>query len=197
VDQSTRREQSSSESRTRILDAAEELFAERGFAETSLADVADRCGISRGSIPWHFTNKAGLLMAVVERASTRHRHPIGPGLGGLAESADDTLAHMRAPHMALLHALLGEATRPESPLREPYIEHHRRDRSLLEDWLAQSPDVERLGMDDEALARLIYAMLIGIHVQWRVDPERVDLEANLDAALQLLQRALTGRSRRG
>ena len=59
------------ESRRRILDAAEELFAERGFDRTSFVDIAKRSGISRGSIPWHFKNKDGLVMAVVERAVER------------------------------------------------------------------------------------------------------------------------------
>src|SRR5689334_7800022 len=60
------------ESRRRILDAAEELFAEKGFDKTSFVDIAARSGISRGSIPWHFKNKDGLLLAVVDRVNQRY-----------------------------------------------------------------------------------------------------------------------------
>ena len=51
----------------RILDAAEDLFAERGYAATSLGDVADRVGIRSPSLYNHFRNKEALYGAVVER----------------------------------------------------------------------------------------------------------------------------------
>ncbi|MEM0955542.1 MAG: TetR/AcrR family transcriptional regulator [Pseudomonadota bacterium] len=51
----------------RILDAAEDLFAERGYTATSLGDVADRVGIRSPSLYNHFRNKEALYLAVVER----------------------------------------------------------------------------------------------------------------------------------
>ena len=64
----TRREHTSTESRELILTAAAELFAAKGYRQTTFADVAERSGISRGSIPWHFGSKEGLLLAVLERS---------------------------------------------------------------------------------------------------------------------------------
>jgi TetR/AcrR family acrAB operon transcriptional repressor len=46
------------ETRNRIIDAAEEVMFARGVAQTSLADVADAAGVTRGAIYWHFKNKA-------------------------------------------------------------------------------------------------------------------------------------------
>jgi TetR/AcrR family transcriptional regulator len=51
----------------RILDAAEDLFAEKGYSATSLGDVADRVGIRSPSLYNHFKNKEGLYQAVLER----------------------------------------------------------------------------------------------------------------------------------
>lgn len=51
----------------RILDVAEDLFAERGYAATSLGDVADRVGIRSPSLYNHFRNKEALYGAVVDR----------------------------------------------------------------------------------------------------------------------------------
>ncbi len=51
----------------RILDAAEDLFAEKGYAATSLGDVADRVGIRSPSLYNHFKNKEALYSAVLER----------------------------------------------------------------------------------------------------------------------------------
>jgi AcrR family transcriptional regulator len=51
----------------RILDAAEDLFAEKGYTATSLGDVADRVGIRSPSLYNHFRNKEALYSAVVDR----------------------------------------------------------------------------------------------------------------------------------
>jgi AcrR family transcriptional regulator len=50
-----------------ILDAAEDLFAERGFAGTTLRDVATRVGIQIPSLYNHFENKEALYAAVLDR----------------------------------------------------------------------------------------------------------------------------------
>jgi TetR/AcrR family transcriptional regulator len=51
----------------RILDAAESLFAQRGYSATSLGDVADQVGIRSPSLYNHFRNKEALYGAVLER----------------------------------------------------------------------------------------------------------------------------------
>ena len=51
----------------RILNAAEDLFAEKGYSATSLGDVADRVGIRSPSLYNHFKNKEALYEAVLER----------------------------------------------------------------------------------------------------------------------------------
>ena len=51
----------------RILDAAEDLFAEKGYSATSLGDVADRVGIRSPSLYNHFRNKEALYEAVLDR----------------------------------------------------------------------------------------------------------------------------------
>jgi len=51
----------------RVLDIAEDLFAERGYDATSLGEVADRVGIRQPSLYNHFRNKHELYVAVLER----------------------------------------------------------------------------------------------------------------------------------
>jgi AcrR family transcriptional regulator len=51
--------------RTRILDAAERLFAERGFDRTSTARIATEAAVPHGLIFYHFKTKMDLLLAVV------------------------------------------------------------------------------------------------------------------------------------
>ncbi len=56
-----------SSTREAILDAAERLFAERGFGETALRDVAAQAGVTRSLIHHHFGSKEGLWQEVVGR----------------------------------------------------------------------------------------------------------------------------------
>jgi TetR/AcrR family transcriptional regulator len=68
------------ETAERILDVAEEVFAERGFEGATLRDVADRVGLRIPSLYNHFASKDALYVAVLERG-------IGPVLLALARSA--------------------------------------------------------------------------------------------------------------
>ena len=53
--------------RDRILDAAEELFAERGFAATSLRQVTARARVNLAAVNYHFGSKEDLFLAAVLR----------------------------------------------------------------------------------------------------------------------------------
>jgi AcrR family transcriptional regulator len=52
--------------RQQILDAAAGLFAERGFARTSMSDVVRASGLSMGAVYRYFPSKADLVIAVGE-----------------------------------------------------------------------------------------------------------------------------------
>jgi len=60
----------------RILDAAENLFAERGYSATSLGEVADQVGIRTPSLYNHFRNKEALYTAVMDRLLNDFSGPI-------------------------------------------------------------------------------------------------------------------------
>jgi AcrR family transcriptional regulator len=54
-----------------LLDAAEEVFAARGFEGASLEDIADTAGYTRGAIYKHFGSKEDLFLAVNKRFNER------------------------------------------------------------------------------------------------------------------------------
>ena len=51
-----------------LLDAAEQLFFDKGVARTTLADIAAAAGMTRGAIYWHFKDKSAVLQALFEQA---------------------------------------------------------------------------------------------------------------------------------
>jgi TetR/AcrR family transcriptional regulator, acrAB operon repressor len=55
------------ETRNRILDAAEQVFFEKGVSRTSLADIAQAAGVTRGAIYWHFAHKSELFTEMFDR----------------------------------------------------------------------------------------------------------------------------------
>ncbi len=60
----------------RILDAAEDLFAAKGYSATSLGEVADVVGIRSPSLYNHFRNKEALYGAVLDRLTERFSSPL-------------------------------------------------------------------------------------------------------------------------
>lgn len=57
------------ERRKEIIDAAEELFSQRGFNGTSTNDILEKVGIARGTLYHHFKSKEDIMNALVERYS--------------------------------------------------------------------------------------------------------------------------------
>lgn len=57
------------QTRSHLLDAAEQLFHAQGVSRTSLQEIALAAGTTRGAIYWHFKDKADLFNAMMERVT--------------------------------------------------------------------------------------------------------------------------------
>jgi len=62
-----RTKEEAQETRNSILDAAERVFFEKGVSRTSLADIAQAAGVTRGAIYWHFAHKGDLFTEMFDR----------------------------------------------------------------------------------------------------------------------------------
>jgi AcrR family transcriptional regulator len=58
---SSRQEQRSTETKTKIIEAAIDLFAEQGYDATSVQQIVDRAGVTKGALYHHFTAKEEIL----------------------------------------------------------------------------------------------------------------------------------------
>ena len=110
--------------RNAVLDAAESLFAERGFAATSMADVGAAAGVSRGTPGYFFRSKAELYHAVLSRSfadaldavrvgrlrAIRSGRPAADVLEGMVSDYLDFVAARPAFVRLIQREALGEAT---------------------------------------------------------------------------------------
>ena len=81
---------------TEILEAALDLFTERGFNATRLADVASRAGLSKAAIYLYFNDKTSLLTALVQAT-----------VGANISLASDMIGKHQGPVAPLLRQLIG------------------------------------------------------------------------------------------
>lgn len=108
------RERRLEHTRTLLLDAAEAVFAEKGFTPATLDDIAHTAGYTKGAIYKHFTTKEELFLAVSDRYWRRYFDNFAEVLGKATEvgarELDDVAARWRqlssdrgAEHAALGH----------------------------------------------------------------------------------------------
>lgn len=138
--------------REAVLDAAERLFAERGFEATSLNDVGAAAGVSRGTPGYCFGSKADLYRAVLERCFSDVRSAVRSGREralASGESADKVLAGIVSEYFDFItanpnfvrliewEALTGGRTLEEVP---PHVEAAQEALAALSAELALDPD---------------------------------------------------------
>ncbi|WP_336219067.1 multidrug efflux transporter transcriptional repressor AcrR [Citrobacter amalonaticus] len=100
--------QQAQETRQHILDVALRLFSQRGVASTSLAEIAQAAGVTRGAIYWHFKNKSDLFSEIWELSES--------SIGELeteyqAKFPDDPLSVLREILVHLLETTVTEKRR--------------------------------------------------------------------------------------
>jgi AcrR family transcriptional regulator len=102
-----------------ILDRAAALFARRGFAKTSVQDVADAVGLSKAGLLHHFPSKDALYAAVLAQAELLGRRaldsvahlPLGPVRD---RRAIEVFADVALAHPGIVALLLAPATQLEA-----------------------------------------------------------------------------------
>jgi AcrR family transcriptional regulator len=161
-------ERNAARSREAILDAAERLFADRGYDATSLTDVGHQAGVSRGTPGYFFGSKADLWRAVLERCFAEAGQAVSEGRDralGSREPAEVILAGVIRDYFDFL------AARPN------FI--RLMERQALGDGPEEYPDVARaagqaslaaivaeLGLDDRRSREAAHLLLSMVALCW-------------------------------
>ena len=172
----------SDETRARLLTAAAEVFAKKGYERASVDDVATRAGFTKGAVYWNFSSKEDLFLALVrERQSVLLGEFFSAADTPDADSYVTSLAdvyHRRAPDpnewkLWIEFLLYG--------LRKPSLTRRiRREGDAAFDVLVAKLDehlAERPGtppLSTALLARLYVAVFDGLNQQRAIDPASVD-----------------------
>ena len=186
-----RTKEDAAETRSRLLDAAELLFHEKGVSRTSLNDIALAAGATRGAIYWHFQDKADLFNAMMDRAAL----PLQSALEHVehATAADPLPALQAALGLAFRRTVHDPQTRRVFEVATHKVEYvdslcavrarHLHVRSLwLERFrlsLLRSAAVRghRLTLPATTAAQGLQALVDGLIQNWLLDPAAFDLEA--------------------
>lgn len=177
--------------RERIVVAAAELFAERGFHATPMTGIAEASGLSQTGLLHHFASKEDLLAAVLEQRDLRDVEALSarreaPARGW--EVYDDMveLVRLNAGREAMVRLftnLAGEAVDPSHPGHDWLRRHHTGavdslTRALTEAVVDGSADP---AVPARAIARQLVALMDGLQLQWLMAPDEVDMAADVAA----------------
>jgi AcrR family transcriptional regulator len=102
------------DTRERILDTAERLFAERGFAGTSVREITDAAAANLGAVNYHFQSKENLYAEVFARRAARLREPMA---AAASEAAGIARERPEEALRALGRVFLAPHNRRETALR--------------------------------------------------------------------------------
>ena len=187
--------------RSRLLRAALDLIAERGYQRASLAAIGERAGYSRGVVNFHFGSKSALLANLIESMYDHWRRTtLGPIPEDLmaADALCAELASVRdlalgAPSAAqAFYVLLLEALGPLPELRPRFASLHEGLRSEVAERLRAGIEAGDVRSDvvPEAQAALLVGAIRGVMYQWVLDQERIDLAGALDELQKNLRASL-------
>ena len=179
--------------RQQILDAAVELFAEKGYRGSGLAALADRVGMTATGLLYYFGTKKRLLQEVV--AERDRADAIDTSEGLTLRSLRDLGRHNveTATLMRLYVVLTAESFDPGDPLHEFFVDRYETARDLVRSILAAERDARRVrrDVDIDQIAHEVIGVLMGLEIQWLTDPERVDLAHRVESYVDRLTEELT------
>lgn len=183
----------------RLLDAAIRLIAERGIKGTTLGDVGEAAGYSRGLTAHHYKTKEGLLRAVVAEIHRRYGQRMvaaGPPADGLKRLLASITTYLDVgvdvPAARALHLIQKEALTTQSEFRGVMRKFNRLSMAAIEKQIriGIAAGEIRPDVDPVAQAALLLASLRGARAQWLVAPKDVDMEAVTAALIAQVRRTM-------
>jgi AcrR family transcriptional regulator len=159
--------------KSRILDAALNIFASKGYYDTKLDEIVEESSTSKGAIYFHFPNKERLFLALVDQFADllerRVTEAIEPEEKGIArvrialETCLDTFGKYRRPAKILLVQAVGLG----APFENKRNEVNDRFAHLIETYLIEAIEVGDIEpVDTEVVSYAWMGAIYGIVIRW-------------------------------
>src|SRR3954453_3335824 len=179
--------------RDAILRAAIDVFAERGFFNAQVADVARVAGVAAGTVYLYFKSKDDLLISIFERSM---REGLTNGRAAVAKLDDprERLVRLARAHLARLGADRNLAIVFQVELRQSTKFMERFSATLLRDYLGlireaiadgQREGLFRADVRATAMAKMLFGALDEMATNWILSRRRYSLEADADTVVDL------------
>ncbi len=175
--------------RDHILDTAELVFQKRGVSATSLHEIAQAAGVTRGAIYWHFENKADLFNAMMlrvtlpleanlKRGKAREDDPLDYLRRGVAAALKQTVHDPQVRRVFEIARHMVEYVDELQAVRDRHIAEREECLADMEGLLALARRRGQLGkrVPARVAARGVHALVDGLLQNWLLDPEAFDLE---------------------
>ena len=144
----------------RILQSALELFNAEGTAAVSASRIAERCGVSKGNLQYHFPNKRDVIFAIFQLAIAEMN------AGWYRDHLEPTLEHMATMFVRQLRLIvkyrflyreLADLLRQDALLRRRYSENRERRLKVIEQFMRalEERGLMRLPQDARRLRAMI------------------------------------------
>jgi AcrR family transcriptional regulator len=181
------RAQKRAANQTRLLEAAQRVFTERGYDGASVSEIAAESGLSNGALYYNFANKQELFLALMDEriaALTSQLETVFSAKeSGRSDTAQDVRRMLSADPNAprnrqewtLFFEFLAQATR-DPVLRRSFRARIRDLRSALTATVSRRAEEEHAGLSlpPEQVAIAIQALGWGLAAQRLIDPAAVD-----------------------
>jgi len=189
--------------RDAILRAATQVFAQRGFFNAQVADVAKAAGVAAGTVYLYFRSKDDLLVSLFERTM---KQAIAEGRAALVGAADPRQRLSRIAHLHL-ERLGGDrdlAVVFQVELRQSTKFMERFSSSYLREYLGiireaveagQADGLFRRDVSATAAAKILFGALDEMATNWMLSPRTYSLEDDADAVIDLFLNGVSSRPR--
>ena len=172
------------DAREELLEAAAQVFAEKGFQAASVDEIAGRAGFSKGALYWHFKSKDDLFFALLEERvdgplrTAVARFESAPAEEDMSPQADEVLAWLveQQRDLVLIQAEYWALAVRDPRLRARYVkrqaEFRRAYASAIEARLEHRGEPP-LDLPAEEVATALIGAMHGLALEKLVEPEAV------------------------
>ena len=188
----------------RMFDAAIQLIIERGTQKTTLKDIGEIAGYSRGLANYRFGSKDGLMLELFARFDERWKDHLNSyigdkqGIAGIKAAADALrdFLKLESDYMRAMYILWYESLGHESEIRSRLADHHRVYREDAARWVTRGIEAGEIdpAVNAEQFSVQYCAFIFGTVYQWLVSAQELNLDALFEDYEANVERLLNRRT---